>query len=307
MPAWAVRLGLFLAQALFGRGEDLKKLLGVLLALLLFPLAVLMSLPLLLSHVPAVTAKEVADFFAAVQEVSAATETEDDPGIDIPWQEVVAAWAVLYDQDFSAATPDAIQNLAWNWAERHETTTEDGATIVWYTLRSFAEVMERLGFTLEQKDQAARYLVALQEGGLRPPPGWRATPSPGWAWPVPGHEAAAAISSPYGLRIHPITHRPQIHRGVDIAAPEGTPVLAARAGTVTEVGTDPALGNYVVIEGGGFETRYGHLSAVEAREGDLVQAGRRIGRVGSTGLSTGPHLHFEVRFAGEAQNPLQYF
>ncbi|MHB1128209.1 MAG: M23 family metallopeptidase [Bacillota bacterium] len=83
--------------------------------------------------------------------------------------------------------------------------------------------------------------------------------------------------------------------------------MVARAGMVSGTGQDPALGRYVAIKGGGYETRYGHLSAVLVLEGQKVEAGQVIGRVGNTGISTGPHLDFRVRFAGQYQNPLQYF
>lgn len=315
MPAWLVKLG-WVAGRLF-LGDDLgKKLLQALAVLAGLILALVLFLPALVTWIPLATVEKINDFFAAAEQASATTRTPDDPeGITIPWEEVTAAWAVLYDQDFSAAGEEAIENLAGEWAERHERVEvhSDGQgntwteTHVWYTRRDFQEVMERLGFTREQREQARRYLEALREGGLRPPAGWRARPRPGWTWPVPGYDSAAAISSPYGLRVHPITKRPQLHLGVDIVAPEGTPVVAVRAGMVTGTGTDEKLGRYVVIEGGGFETRYGHLSVIGVRQGERVEAGQGIGRVGNTGLSTGPHLDFRVRFGGWWQNPLQYF
>jgi len=318
MPAAGtlIRLGLKLGQslisALTGDTENFKKLLWGFVALLLLPLFAVMVLPILFSFMPAASEEQLILFSAAAQEVSAATETQDDPGIKIPWTEVAAVWTALYDQNFSGATPEKIRELAWNWAERREKevtrTDEDGntysETVVWYTLRGLFEVEELLSLTGEQKEAAARYMVSLEEGGLSPPAGWEPKASYGWVWPLPGYEG---ISSPYGFRIHPITQRPQVHRGVDIPAPIGTPVLAASAGLVMEIGANQTLGNYVGIQGGGFETRYGHLSVVLVREGQKVEAGQEIGRVGNTGLSTGPHLHFEVRFAGENRNPLEYF
>lgn len=314
-PALLTRIGMAVLDGL-GLGNALKRLFQLAGAVVALALATIIVLGMLIVNLPFVAADKIGDFFSAAREYSEFTRTYDDPeGITIPWDEVTAAWAALHQNDFRGADAAAIKELAAAWAERHEVeeTHSDGKgntwteVRVWYTLRGFDETMEELNMTGEQKEQAKTYLRALKEGGLRPPAGWRASPGPGWAWPVPGHDTAAAITTGYGFRIHPITQQPEMHWGIDIAAPEGTPVLAARAGTVTEKGTDEAFGNYVVVQGGGFETLYGHLSAISVRRGELVGAGREIGRVGSTGLSTGPHLDFRVRFLGKWQNPLEYF
>ncbi len=96
------------------------------------------------------------------------------------------------------------------------------------------------------------------------------------------------------------------HPGIDIAAAEGTPELAADAGRVVFAGWG-ALGLYVEIDhGNGFHTVYGHMSRVDVNAGDQVSPGQEIGSMGSTGRSTGPHLHFEVRYLGTPQNPLDF-
>ncbi|MCS6958562.1 MAG: M23 family metallopeptidase [Pseudanabaenaceae cyanobacterium SKYGB_i_bin29] len=109
--------------------------------------------------------------------------------------------------------------------------------------------------------------------------------------PIPGW-----ISSVFGYRIHPITGEERFHQGTDIAAPAGTPVLAAWEGTVEIAGWLGGLGFAVVIahDNGNRETRYGHLSHILVEPGQTVSQGQPIGLVGSTGLSTGPHLHFEL-------------
>jgi murein DD-endopeptidase MepM/ murein hydrolase activator NlpD len=121
--------------------------------------------------------------------------------------------------------------------------------------------------------------------------------------PVPG-----SISSGFGYRTDPVTGAQAFHAGIDLAAPCGTPIKAAGNGTVVLVGWDPSgYGNYVVINhGGGLATLYGHQSAVAAANGQVVTAGQVIGYVGSTGKSTGCHLHFEVRVNGNPVNPLGY-
>jgi murein DD-endopeptidase MepM/ murein hydrolase activator NlpD len=112
------------------------------------------------------------------------------------------------------------------------------------------------------------------------------------------------LSSSYGWRRHPITRRHTMHEGLDFAAPKGTPIYAASGGVVVESGFHSGYGNMVEINhGNGLVTRYAHASKLTAKVGDLVTKGQMIARVGSTGQSTGSHLHFEVRMAGHALNP----
>lgn len=123
---------------------------------------------------------------------------------------------------------------------------------------------------------------------------------PRMAMPVIGRP-----SSGYGPRINPVTGAPQgLHAGLDLAAPAGTPVRAAAGGTVTHAGPAGTYGNLVTIRhADGVETRYAHLSAVTVTTGTHIEPGQELGNVGSTGASTGPHLHFEVRQAGKPLNP----
>lgn len=115
------------------------------------------------------------------------------------------------------------------------------------------------------------------------------------------------ISSGYGWRIHPITGQRRFHDGLDIAANHGNPVYAYTDGRVVEAGWNGGYGNCVLIDhGNGLKTRYAHLSRIDVRVGQKVKVGQRIGAVGSTGNSTGPHLHFEVIKNGKTQNPLNY-
>lgn len=110
-------------------------------------------------------------------------------------------------------------------------------------------------------------------------------------------------SSAYGYRQDPFTNVLQFHRGIDIAASPGAPVRAALDGKVTVAGEDPVLGLYLVIRHQiGYSTVYGHLQQIFVKPGATVARGQRIGLVGSSGKSTGPHLHFEVRRAGRTMN-----
>jgi len=118
-------------------------------------------------------------------------------------------------------------------------------------------------------------------------------------WPAAGY-----ITSPYGNRKSPFGIRDQFHSGIDIGAPYGAPVKAAMPGRVSSVGWDNTLGNFVVISHhSGYRTMYAHMSTVRVKSGAYVGTGERIGDVGSTGLSTGPHLHFTVYKNGKTVNP----
>jgi murein DD-endopeptidase MepM/ murein hydrolase activator NlpD len=112
------------------------------------------------------------------------------------------------------------------------------------------------------------------------------------------------ISSGFGVRVNPVTGHTAMHHGIDLAAPLGTEVYAAREGRVSASGVDSLLGQYVIVDHeGGYQTVYGHLSLRLVRLNERVESGMIIGHVGSTGQSTGPHLHFEVRSHGEAKDP----
>ncbi|HEV2431393.1 MAG TPA: M23 family metallopeptidase [Burkholderiales bacterium] len=113
--------------------------------------------------------------------------------------------------------------------------------------------------------------------------------------------------SGFGKRIDPFNGQWAMHEGIDFVADPGSPIVAAAAGVVVFSGFHPQYGYMVDIDhGNDLVTRYGHCSKLLVREGDLVQRGRKIAEVGSTGRSTGPHLHFEVRFRGAAQNPSKF-
>ena len=124
-------------------------------------------------------------------------------------------------------------------------------------------------------------------------------------WPCPSY---SRISSQYGYRTHPISGTRKLHKGLDIAASSGNPVIAAASGTVVKSYFSSSYGNYVVIShGGGLMTAYAHMTRRLVSAGQTVAAGQQVGTVGSTGNSTGPHLHFEVYVGGSTTNPMNYF
>jgi len=128
---------------------------------------------------------------------------------------------------------------------------------------------------------------------------WAATPS---IWPVKGW-----VTSGFGPRVSPFTEKPAWHDGLDIGAAANAPIQAPAQGRVTAVGFDPKLGNVVKIDHGfGIETLYGHLAKSLVKEGQRVKRGEVVALVGSTGLATGPHLHYMVKVHGQALDPVKY-
>ncbi|OGW68179.1 MAG: hypothetical protein A3H49_11490 [Nitrospirae bacterium RIFCSPLOWO2_02_FULL_62_14] len=154
------------------------------------------------------------------------------------------------------------------WLERHSTVEE----------RILEELIEAA------KDKSAR---------------WAATPS---IWPVRGW-----VTSGFGARISPFTGQLAMHDGLDIGAPPNTPIQSPASGYVTSAGFDAKMGNVVLIDHGyGIQTEYGHLSKILVRQGQKVKRGDAVALVGSTGHSTGPHLHYMVKLKGQTVNPHNY-
>ena len=115
------------------------------------------------------------------------------------------------------------------------------------------------------------------------------------------------LTSDYGMRWHPVGGGRRAHKGVDLAGPTGTPIHATADGLVAKADWFSSYGLYIQLEhGGNLQTRYGHMSRLNVGAGQRVKKGDVIGYLGSTGRSTGPHLHYEVRIAGEAVNPVPY-
>lgn len=132
-----------------------------------------------------------------------------------------------------------------------------------------------------------------------------AAPLASLIWPAP---TSSTVTSRFGMRIHPVTGMQKSHTGMDVAANTGDPILATADGTVTMAGVNGGYGNCVMIDhGNGYRSLYGHMSAIAVSNGAKVSAGTVIGYIGSTGVSTGPHLHFEVWSAGSRIDPEQFF
>ena len=150
-----------------------------------------------------------------------------------------------------------------------------------------------------QYDEVNKQILALAEQGID-----TAYIGGELAWPVPGY---TRITSKYAMRVHPITGQYKLHTGVDIGAPEGANFIAANDGIVTKAEYNTAYGNMVIVDhGGGISTLYAHGSEILVEVGQSVKRGEVVLKVGSTGYSTGPHAHFEVRINGVTTDPLPY-
>lgn len=152
---------------------------------------------------------------------------------------------------------------------------------------------------LEQNSRELESMIRKLQGGSTTALGTGA-----YTWPTPGY---SAITSPYGMRYHPILKVRKMHTGVDIGAPMSATIVAADSGTVIHAGWMGGYGQVLVIDhGNGISTLYAHQSAFLVGNGASVSKGQAIGKVGTTGWSTGPHLHFEVRINGSYTDPMAY-
>ncbi|MGA6827024.1 M23 family metallopeptidase [Nitrospira sp. NS4] len=162
-----------------------------------------------------------------------------------------------------------------------------------------ASVKENLEWLTKEAENQEKILNELSQVAEQRSSRWAATPS---IWPVKGW-----VTSGYGPRVSPFTEKPAWHDGLDIGAAPNAPVQAPAQGRVTSVGFDPKLGNLVRLDHGfGIETIYGHLAKSLVKEGQRVKRGDVVGLVGSTGLATGPHLHYMVKVNGQALDPNKY-
>jgi murein DD-endopeptidase MepM/ murein hydrolase activator NlpD len=165
------------------------------------------------------------------------------------------------------------------------------------TIDEFSELLGKLGRQLEARSDQLGVLEALlvQDSANRKFMPTLAPIIDGW------------FASNFGYRIDPFTGLQTFHEGIDFPAERGTPVVAAASGKVIEAGVHPQYGKIFAIDhGNGLVSRYAHAAEVFVHEGDLIVRGQRVATVGSTGRSTGPHLHFEVRLNGVLQNPVRF-
>lgn len=173
------------------------------------------------------------------------------------------------------------------------------------TAASLQSVSSEISSLEAQRAAAARAAAAAKaSSGYSTAPAAKSSAAGQFIWPT----TVRTITSPYGYRYHPISGTYKFHSGIDIGASYGSPVYAAASGVCTVSYDAGGFGNYVTINhGNGYTTLYGHMSSVIVSTGQSVSQGQVIGYVGSTGASTGPHLHYNVYYNGSLTNPLSYY
>ncbi len=174
--------------------------------------------------------------------------------------------------------------------------------------KSINSEIERLSREAAARAAAEAARKKQQSGSSSSSGGGVVIPTSGtFVWPLPDY-GTSRITSPYGYRTHPITGTRKLHAGIDVGVPQGSTIVAAASGTVVRSYMSSSYGNYTVIDhGGGVMTAYAHQSKRLVSAGESVSAGQKIGLVGSTGNSTGNHLHFEVYVNGSTVDPMRYF
>lgn len=167
-------------------------------------------------------------------------------------------------------------------------------------VRQEKEAYEKALDELERTSQELEAIIRQYQSGNTSSQAGTGT----YTWPTPGH---TKVSSPYGMRFHPILKTRRMHTGVDIAAPMGATIVAADSGTIMYAGWMSGYGQVLIVDhSNGLSTLYAHQSSFLVGKGTNVEKGQAIGKVGSTGWSTGPHLHFEVRINGTPTDPTGY-
>lgn len=175
----------------------------------------------------------------------------------------------------------------------HPVTVSQMRTLTKQTRESYAALQHDINELKAQWTQSRQTLLEKRELALRTP----------GLWPT----RSRVVTSPYGYRKDPITTKLSFHRGIDIAGKMNDPVLAAAKGIAVTVGYDKFHGHHIVLEHSeGLRTWYMHLNEAIVRQGDSVEQGQQIGKLGSTGRSTGPHLHYEILHNGKSTDPKPY-
>lgn len=216
-------------------------------------------------------------------------------GEDVPLPEATDMSSRNSNKATDTTSGNTVQGVEGN-QEHSSLTGQDSSR---NELQEVASVKEGLEWLSKEATVQERILNELAQAAEQRSTRWAATPS---IWPVRGW-----VTSGFGPRVSPFTEKPAWHDGLDIGAAPNAPIQAPAQGRVTATGFDPKLGNIVRLDHGfGIETLYGHLAKALVKEGQRVNRGDVIALVGSSGLSTGPHLHYMVKVNGQALDPTKY-
>ncbi|MBY0247047.1 MAG: M23 family metallopeptidase [Nitrospiraceae bacterium] len=216
-------------------------------------------------------------------------------GEDVPLPEATEMSSRSSNKTADTESGNAVQGAEGN--QEHSSLADQDASR--NEVQEVASIKEGLEWLSKEATVQERILNELAQAAEQRSTRWAATPS---IWPVRGW-----VTSGFGPRVSPFTEKPAWHDGLDIGAAPNAPIQAPAQGRVTATGFDPKLGNIVRLDHGfGIETLYGHLAKALVKEGQRVNRGDVIALVGSSGLSTGPHLHYMVKVNGQALDPTKY-
>lgn len=222
-------------------------------------------------------------------------------------------WQVAFAETPGAAAPPILTTAATASSSAGQASSADHATPVRITVGRASDIVGRPMFAARESFSESAGVVGFS--ATRPRLASRRSaslsvvPQAATGGPTPARPRfyplnPSAVTSGYGGRVHPILGTWRGHSGVDLAAPAGTPIAATSDGVVSFANWAGGYGFMVAVDhGGGMQTRYGHMSRIAVSPGQRVKTGEVLGLVGSTGLSTGPHVHYEVRYGDRAINP----
>lgn len=244
-----------------------------------------------------IQSKSLSDFFAKAELMSLIAQRDRDiiKSLETAKLDIEFKKKLKEDEKTAEQTKQADQTKALTALQNTKTQAAQQLTKINSTLAALERQEDALNAKSAELTQWIKNLKSKRTGGYV---------NGAMVWPTP---STGYITSYYGNRMHPVLKYNRFHSGIDIGASYGASIVSANKGTVILSGWQSGYGNTVIIDhGGGITTLYGHASTLLVGEGDEVGAGDLIAKVGSTGMSTGPHLHFEVRVNGETANPLDY-
>ena len=244
-----------------------------------------------------VEAKSMSDFLAKIELMSLIAKKDKDlvQSLDASKKDVEYKKKLKEDEKLAKERQEADQKKVITTLQVSRAQKDQEISAINSRLNQLEREENELNRKSEEIANWIRSLKSKRKGGYA---GGNMT------WPVP---SSGNVTSPFGNRLHPVLKQNRMHTGIDIAAPNGVSIVAANTGTVIFSGWQDGYGNTVILDHGGeITTLYAHCSRLLVKSGQDVAAGEVIAKVGSTGLSTGPHLHFEVRKNGEPVDPLDY-
>jgi len=312
---------------------------GIILIMIPLTLVLVFIIPIsMILTVPNVDTSDINLYKTVVAKINT------EKSVQLQFQQLIAIDAALNDQIFTDVSESTIKTLANKFLWSEEKTEEYKETEYYQVeeskLNPVTKKMEKVKVTKSKEVTKTRTVTVwhvypldtvlnslISEGKiidkqevlnymsvdvnyfemqtLDLPDNWTPGGTGEYEWPTPGYFGLDAI---FGMRIHPIKKIAKFHNGLDIDAPMGAPIVSSKDGLVTRASYAGDSGNSIVIINlDKTENRYLHLSSYKVKKGDVVKKGEIIGYVGSTGLSTGPHLHYEIRIKGNPTNPLDYF